>query len=118
MNVLKLLFLILILLLALPIFLLTLQVYLALGYLFTYFLLLSKFVIGYVAFKRGLIRRSPKQRRIIYTFVSGFVTSFAILIVWRELTGPLPFYSLLIFALLFIAGSYLSDKVWKKLGIY
>jgi hypothetical protein len=46
------------------------------------------------------------------------VASFAILIVWRELTGPLPLYSLLIFVLLFLAGAFLSDKIWKRLGIY
>ena len=117
-NALKLVFIILILLLVIPIFLLTLHVYAALGYSFSVSLLISKFVIGYIAYREKWIKRPPRHRRIIYVFVSGCVSSFVVLIVWRELTGPLPPYSLLIFILLFVAGGYLSDKVWKRLKIY
>ena len=106
------------LLIAVPIFLLTIQAYKAFGYSFSLSLISFKFVIGYIAYKKGLIRHTPKQRRIIYMFVSGLVTSFAILIVWRELTGPLPLYSLLIFVLIFVAGAFLTDKIWKRLGVY
>ncbi|MEM2117610.1 MAG: hypothetical protein QW386_01145 [Candidatus Bathyarchaeia archaeon] len=117
-NLLRLVFLILILLLIVPVFLLTLNVYAALGYSFSVSLLFYKFVIGYIAYKEGWIKRPPRQRRIIYVFVSGWVSSFAILILWREFTGPLPHYSLFVFILLFAAGAYLSDRVWKMIGIY
>ena len=93
------------------------QLWLAFGYSFLVVLLVTKFVLGDIAYKNGWIKRTPTQRRIIYTLTSGVVVSLGITIVWRELTGPLPAYSLPVFILLFAMGALLSDKVWKKQSI-
>jgi uncharacterized YccA/Bax inhibitor family protein len=117
-NECKILLIVILLFPAVHIYLLTLQLRLTFGYSFLVVLLVTKFVLGAIAYKNGWIKRTPKQRRIIYTLTSGVVVSLGTTIVWRQLTGPLPAYSFPVFILLFAMGALLSDKVWKKLEIY
>ena len=117
-NECKILLIVILLFPAVHIYLLTMQLRLTFGYSFLVVLLVTKFVLGAIAYKNGWIKRTPTQRRIIYTLTSGVVVSLGTTIVWRELNGPLPAYSLPVFILLFAMGALLSDKVWKKLEIY
>ena len=74
-NECKILLIVILLFPAVHIYLLTMQLRLTIGYSFLVVLLVTRFVLGSIAYKNGWIKRTPKQRRIIYTLTSGVVVS-------------------------------------------
>jgi len=114
------------LVLAVPIFLLTVYAHILLGLSFWALLIIVRVIFGYVARKAGYVERakelSPKYyryaRRVEVVVGGGLFTGFAIMIIWRVLTGPLPLYSFLLFLVLIAVGAYVSDNVGRKLGWY
>jgi len=114
-------------LLAAPIFLLTWQARVLLGYSFSVLVIIARLIFGYIARKEGYVEKfkqlSPKHyyyaRRVECIAGGGFFTGFAILTTLRVLFGPLPYpHSFLLFLILIGVGAYIGDKLGRKLRLY
>jgi membrane protein implicated in regulation of membrane protease activity len=115
------------LVMAVPIFLLTVYARIHLGISFSILLIIARLVFGYVARKEGYVEKakelSPKYyyyaRRVEVIVCGGLFTGFAILITLTVLFGPLPYpHSFLLFLTLIVVGAYIGDKMARKLRWY
>ncbi len=76
-------------------------------------------ILAVVAYKKGYGKQfSPKARRLLCVVSGGLFTGFAIMTIWRVLSGPLPLYSFLLFLVLIAVGAYVSDRAGRRFGWY
>lgn len=116
---LKIIFMIIVLsLLAVPLFFLAIEARVLLGFGFVVLLTVANLTFGFIARKEGWYKPSPRVRRIRIVVSSGLFTAFAVTLALRELLGPLSPYFLIPFIVLFVFGMFIGDRIQKTFKIY
>ena len=111
------------LVMAVPIFLLTIYARILLGISLSILLITARLVFGFIARKEGYAEKvkklSPKSyyyvRRVECIVGGGLLTGFSVLTILSVFYGPLPYpHSFLLFLILVAVGMYIGNWISKR----
>ena len=111
------------LIMAVPIFLLTIYGRIILGISFSILLIIVRLVFGLIARKEGYVEKAKKSSpkayyytRLVQSIVGGgLLTGFSILTILTVFYGPLPYpHSFLLFLILVAIGAYIGYRLIRK----